>query len=54
MITVQPIGYVRNQRTAVEDGNWGGVVSTIIIDDAFDPDCLQGIEAFSHTENGKC
>jgi len=50
MITMQPIGYVKNQRTMVEDDNWGGVVSTIVLDNAFDPDCLQGIEAFSHAE----
>jgi tRNA-Thr(GGU) m(6)t(6)A37 methyltransferase TsaA len=49
-ITVRPIGFVRNTRTGVEDDFWGGIVSTIELDEAFDEEALQGLETFSHAE----
>lgn len=42
MITLQPIGFVRNTRVEVEDDNWGGIVSEIVLDDAFDDRELVG------------
>ncbi len=47
-IIVKPIGYVRNARKAVEDDNWGEVVSEIVID--IGEESLQGLEDFSHAE----
>jgi hypothetical protein len=49
-IIVQPIGVVRNERTGVEDDDWGDVVSTIVIDDELPAEALEGIAAFSHVE----
>jgi tRNA-Thr(GGU) m(6)t(6)A37 methyltransferase TsaA len=45
---VEPIGFVRNSRRQVEDDNWGGVVSEIVIE--LGEQALWGIEAFSHAE----
>ncbi|MBI3782269.1 MAG: SAM-dependent methyltransferase [Deltaproteobacteria bacterium] len=50
MIIMEPIGYVRAQRTRAEDDNWGGAEAAIVVDDSFDPECLLGIEEFSHAE----
>lgn len=50
MITVQPIGFAHNTRQTPEDDNWGGVVSTITLAEAFDEESWQGIETFSHAE----
>ncbi len=50
MITLQPLGVVRNSRQLVEDDNWGGVVSEIVIDKAIGAEGLAGIEEFSHAE----
>jgi tRNA (adenine37-N6)-methyltransferase len=50
MITIEPIGYVRTARNAVEDDFWGGVESRIVLTDACDPEALLGIEDFSHAE----
>ena len=47
-IIVKPIGYVRNARKAVEDDNWGEVVSEIVIE--IGEESLQGLEDFSHAE----
>jgi len=49
-IEVRPVACVRNARDAVKDDDWGGVVSEITLVDGFEPDCLDGIEAFSHAE----
>jgi tRNA-Thr(GGU) m(6)t(6)A37 methyltransferase TsaA len=49
-IELEPIGFVRAARDQAEDDNWGGVESTIVLTDNFDPDCLLGIEEFSHAE----
>ena len=50
MITLQPIGVVKNSRVEIEDDNWGGIVSEIVLDASFGEDSLQGLEDFSHAE----
>ena len=50
MITLQPIGMVKNSRIEIEDDNWGGIVSEIVLDASFGEDSLQGLEDFSHAE----
>ena len=49
-LTLEPIGYVRNARQAVEDDFWGNVTSTIELVESIDPDALLGLESFSHAE----
>lgn len=50
MIAIEPIGYVRSERTDLSDDLWGDVVSRIELSDAFGSDALDGIEGFSHVE----
>lgn len=50
MITLQPIGVVRNARQVVEDDNWGGLVSEIEIAEPIGAEGLDGIDEFSHAE----
>jgi tRNA-Thr(GGU) m(6)t(6)A37 methyltransferase TsaA len=50
MIPLEPIGTVRNARRAVEDDHWGGVVSTIELNETLGEDALDHIEDFSHAE----
>lgn len=50
MITLEPVAFVRSPRTGLEDDDWGRVVATITLTDAFDPAALDGIEEFSHLE----
>ena len=50
MITLEPIGYVKNSRNEPTDDFWGGIISEIIIDEKYPEDCLKGIEGFSHLE----
>ena len=50
MITLTPIGIVKNSRPQVEDDNWGAVVSEIVLQRPPDAEALQGIEDFSHAE----
>ena len=49
-IKLRPIGIVENTRSEVEDDNWGGVVSKIVLSDEFGEESLRGIEEFSHVE----
>ena len=49
-ITLKSIGYVRSQRRDARDDQWAGEVSQIELVDSFVPDCLNGIEQFSHAE----
>lgn len=49
-IELQAIGRVEASRSAVEDDEWGGQEASIVLDDQFDPQALDGIEAFSHIE----
>ncbi|MFN7923289.1 MAG: SAM-dependent methyltransferase [Bryobacteraceae bacterium] len=50
MFELEPVAYVRGSRTEVLDDHWGGVESRIELDEAFGPECLDGIEKFSHVE----
>ncbi|MFI5396933.1 MAG: SAM-dependent methyltransferase [Candidatus Binatia bacterium] len=50
MITVSPIGYVRSARNDLRDDGWGDVRARIELTEAFGPECLDGIEEFSHAE----
>jgi tRNA (adenine37-N6)-methyltransferase len=50
MINLSPIGIVENTRTAVEDDNWGSLVSKIMLDESFSEESLWGLEDFSHVE----
>lgn len=50
MIALEPIGHVRNIRQTTADDYWGSIVSTIVLADHLDPDCLLGLESFSHAE----
>lgn len=47
---IEPIGTVRAARLQPVDDDWGGVESTIVLDDRFPEDALQGLETFSHVE----
>lgn len=50
MITLSPIGYVRSARTDLRDDGWGDVRARIELTEAFGPECLDGLEEFSHAE----
>lgn len=50
MISMSPIGVVKNIRKEVEDDNWGDVVSVIELDATFGEEALLEIENFSHAE----
>lgn len=50
MITLTPIGIVKNSRSQIEDDDWGGVVSEIELQGALATEALQGLEDFSHAE----
>ena len=50
MITLSPIGMVKNTRKAVEDDNWGKIFSVIELDSAFSEEALFQLEEFSHAE----
>jgi tRNA-Thr(GGU) m(6)t(6)A37 methyltransferase TsaA len=50
MITLSPIGIVKNIRRLVEDDHWGGVASIIELDKSFSEDALLQIDQFSHAE----
>jgi tRNA (adenine37-N6)-methyltransferase len=49
-IAVAPIGWVRTPRTEARDDFWGGVTSTLEIDERFPPEALAGLAEFSHLE----
>ncbi len=50
MIQLEPIGYVRGGRAEPRDDGWGDVTARIELTDAFAPECLDGLEEFSHAE----
>ena len=50
IITMTPIGTVKNIRKAVEDDNWGDIVSIIELVSSFQDEALYQIEEFSHAE----
>ena len=47
---IEPIGFVKNSRQAVEDDYWGDVVSEIVINETLGAESIQGLEDFSHAE----
>jgi len=49
-ISLKPIGYIFNNRDAIEDDNWGEVVSRIELCGEIESDSIKGIEEFSHLE----
>jgi tRNA (adenine37-N6)-methyltransferase len=49
-ILLHPIAYIRNQRIALDDDNWGGVISEIMLDKSLPAESLDGLETFSHLE----
>jgi tRNA-Thr(GGU) m(6)t(6)A37 methyltransferase TsaA len=50
MITLIPIGHVKSPRNDLGDDDWGDVRATIELVPDLDPECLEGLEAFSHAE----
>ena len=50
MIALEPIGYVRSPRTDLRDDGWGNVTARIELTEKFGPECLEGLESFSHAE----
>jgi tRNA-Thr(GGU) m(6)t(6)A37 methyltransferase TsaA len=49
-VTMRPIGAVHGGRAEPIDDDWGGIESTIVLDDRFPPDSLDGLDGFSHVE----
>lgn len=49
-IPVAPVGFVAAARSDPEDDFWGGASARITLTDAFPPDALAGLDAFSHVE----
>jgi tRNA-Thr(GGU) m(6)t(6)A37 methyltransferase TsaA len=49
-ITVKPIGIVKGGRTDPVDDHWEGVESTIVIDERFPPEVVDGLAEFSHLD----
>ncbi|MBS1516529.1 MAG: SAM-dependent methyltransferase [Bacteroidetes bacterium] len=50
MFTIEPVGYVSNDRKTIRDDNWGNVISEIIISPKISEKSLIGINEFSHLE----
>lgn len=49
--TVTPIGTVlRGRADTADTDHWGAVTSTILVEERFGHDCLQGLADFSHVE----
>src|SRR5215510_7235544 len=48
IMVIEPIGFVKNDRKAVGDDYWGGIVSEIIINETPGAEAIQGLEDFSH------
>jgi tRNA-Thr(GGU) m(6)t(6)A37 methyltransferase TsaA len=49
-ISMRPIGFVRASRLEAEDDFWGETTAAIELVEGSDPECLAGIESFSHVE----
>jgi tRNA-Thr(GGU) m(6)t(6)A37 methyltransferase TsaA len=47
---MEPVARVANCRRSVEDDFWGGVVSEIVLEQAFGEESLLGLEEFTHAE----
>ncbi len=50
MYSIEPIGFVKNNRKKPVDDFWGGVESEIIISEKISEESLVGVEDFSHLE----
>lgn len=50
MYIVEPIGYVRAARQAVEDDFWGGAHAAIVLTEEVELEALDGLDEFSHAE----
>jgi tRNA-Thr(GGU) m(6)t(6)A37 methyltransferase TsaA len=49
-MTLRPIGTVHNTRRALDDDQWGNILSEIRLDESLPVESLEGLEAFSHAE----
>lgn len=49
-LDIQPIGMVEATRARATDDYWGQTESRIVLDARFEPESIQGLEAFSHAE----
>lgn len=49
-IEMTPVAVVEGTRLQARDDYWGGEQACLALSDAFSPDALQGLEAFSHIE----
>lgn len=49
-IVLEPVAFVRNNRSEIKDDDWGAVVSEIVLADHFSAEVLLGLDAFSHIE----
>ncbi len=49
-VELEPIGHVESERKRVEDDYWGGTEASLVLDERFETDALQGLEEFSHLE----
>lgn len=47
-IVMQPVAYVHNTRTEIQDDNWGNVESIIELAPGISEESLNGLEEFSH------
>jgi len=50
MILLQPIGYVRSERSELEDDDWDNVPARIELVEELSPECFDGLSDFSHAE----
>src|SRR5260221_3691757 len=50
MITLEPIGKVKNSRKDITDDYWGNLISEIILSEKYSEESLEGLEEFSHAE----
>ncbi|WP_291194069.1 SAM-dependent methyltransferase [Hyphomonas sp.] len=49
-VHVSPVAHVRGGRAAPEDDVWGRERAVIVLEEAFPPEALFGLDAFSHAE----
>lgn len=49
-IVLQPVAFVKNNRTGIEDDYWGNIVSEIELAPHIPSEAFDGIENFSHLE----
>lgn len=47
-IELTPVAYVKNNRTKIEDDNWGGIISEIELAEHITTEAFDGIDSFSH------